>query len=77
MTSRSRPAVLAVLLVLLLGAVATFQGYGPLATDDAPEPAAAAPDTAAPAAPGATTPGTQVQIWDCTGAANQVWNLPS
>ena len=23
-----------------------------------------------------TTPGTQVQIWSCTGAANQDWNLP-
>jgi hypothetical protein len=23
-----------------------------------------------------TTPGTQLQIWDCTGNANQSWNLP-
>jgi beta-glucosidase len=23
-----------------------------------------------------TTPGTQVQIWSCTGAANQSWTLP-
>jgi Ricin-type beta-trefoil lectin domain/Glycosyl hydrolases family 16 len=23
-----------------------------------------------------TTPGTQLQIWDCTGNANQEWNLP-
>ena len=23
-----------------------------------------------------TTPGTQLQIWDCTGNANQKWNLP-
>jgi beta-glucosidase len=22
------------------------------------------------------TPGTQVQIWSCTGAANQHWTLP-
>ena len=24
----------------------------------------------------ATTPGVQLQIWDCTGNANQKWNLP-
>ena len=24
-----------------------------------------------------TTPGTQLQIWDCNGAANQVWHLPA
>jgi hypothetical protein len=23
-----------------------------------------------------TTPGTQVQIWDCTGGANQSWSQP-
>jgi hypothetical protein len=23
-----------------------------------------------------TTPGTQVQIWDCNGGANQKWTLP-
>ncbi len=23
-----------------------------------------------------TTPGTQLQIWDCTGHANQQWSLP-
>ena len=23
-----------------------------------------------------TTPGTQLQIWDCTGNANQQWSLP-
>ena len=23
-----------------------------------------------------TTPGTQLQIWDCTGQANQQWSLP-
>jgi hypothetical protein len=23
-----------------------------------------------------TTPGTQLQIWDCTGNANQKWSLP-
>jgi hypothetical protein len=23
-----------------------------------------------------TTPGTQLQIWDCTGGTNQHWNLP-
>jgi len=23
-----------------------------------------------------TTPGTQLQIWDCTGNANQHWSLP-
>ena len=23
------------------------------------------------------TPGTQVEIWDCTGGANQQWHLPS
>ncbi len=26
--------------------------------------------------PAATTPGTQVQIWSCTGSANQSWTLP-
>jgi hypothetical protein len=24
----------------------------------------------------ATAPGVQLQIWDCTGNANQKWNLP-
>jgi ricin-type beta-trefoil lectin protein len=24
----------------------------------------------------ATNPGVQLQIWDCTGNANQKWNLP-
>jgi hypothetical protein len=23
-----------------------------------------------------TTPGTQLQIWDCTGNTNQSWHLP-
>jgi hypothetical protein len=24
-----------------------------------------------------TTPGTQLQIWSCSGSANQAWTLPS